>query len=116
MFFLPRSEITVRDDWFTLGLRGTASRAVVADRVFVPEHRAYFLGQLAGPGPRGPIAEQSPMWSVPLMTIQGMAVMTASIGIAQRMQEEFTETTRTGIAGSSLGLGNVSRPRPAAGV
>jgi 3-hydroxy-9,10-secoandrosta-1,3,5(10)-triene-9,17-dione monooxygenase len=50
MLFLPRSDITIVDDWNTLGLRGTASRAVVADRVFVPHHRVFALGRLAGPG------------------------------------------------------------------
>jgi 3-hydroxy-9,10-secoandrosta-1,3,5(10)-triene-9,17-dione monooxygenase len=94
MFFLPRAEITIHDDWHTLGLRGTASRAVTADRVFVPRHRVFALGRIAGPGSRGPIAEEAPLWRVPLMTMQGMAVMTTSIGVAQRMIEEFTETTR----------------------
>jgi 3-hydroxy-9,10-secoandrosta-1,3,5(10)-triene-9,17-dione monooxygenase len=94
MFFLPRSAITVVDDWHTLGLKGTASRAVVADQVLVPDHRVFALGRLAGPGFRGAIADEGPLWRVPLMTMQGLAVMTASTGVSQRMVEEFTAATK----------------------
>lgn len=94
MFFLPRSEITVRDEWNTLGLRGTASRTVLADQVFVPEHRVFALGKLTGPGGREGIADRGPLWRLPLMTTQGLAVMTASTGISQRIVEEFTEATK----------------------
>ena len=37
---VPKSDLLVDDTWFTLGLRGTGSKDVVADDVFVPEHRA----------------------------------------------------------------------------
>ncbi len=94
MFFVPRSEVTVRDDWNTLGLRGTASRAVRVERAFVPEHRVFDLARVAGPGARGPIADQGPLWRVPLMTMQGLAVMTAVTGVAQRVIEEFTAVTK----------------------
>jgi len=94
LFFVPRSEVTIRDDWNTLGLRGTASRAVAVDSAFVPDHRVFALGRIAGPDSRGPIVDKGPLWRVPLVTIQGMAVMTASIGVAQRMIEEFTDSTK----------------------
>jgi two-component flavin-dependent monooxygenase len=35
---VPRGDFTVEDTWFTVGMRGTGSRTVVMDRVFVPEH------------------------------------------------------------------------------
>ena len=112
MFFLPRSQITIVDDWHTLGLRGTASRAVVADAVCVPDHRVFPLGRLAGPGFRGAIADRGPLWRVPLMTMQGLCVMTASTGISQRMVEEFTSATKTRIRW--LDPGAKQREAPAA--
>lgn len=92
LFFVPHADLTVVDDWNTLGLRGSASRAVVVDRVFVPEHRIFALGRIAEQ--RGLIAQDGPLWRVPLMTIQGMAVATASIGVSQRIVEEFADWTR----------------------
>jgi alkylation response protein AidB-like acyl-CoA dehydrogenase len=36
---VPMSEMSIEDTWFVAGMRGTGSNTVVADRVFVPEHR-----------------------------------------------------------------------------
>ncbi|MER6073312.1 acyl-CoA dehydrogenase family protein [Streptomyces sp. NPDC001817] len=37
-FAVPQADITVKDTWFTLGMRGTGSDTMVLDDVFVPEH------------------------------------------------------------------------------
>jgi alkylation response protein AidB-like acyl-CoA dehydrogenase len=36
---MPMSELTIEDTWFVAGMKGTGSNTVVADRVFVPDHR-----------------------------------------------------------------------------
>ena len=36
---LPRSDITIDDTWFTVGMRASGSNCVVAKDVFVPDHR-----------------------------------------------------------------------------
>ena len=36
---IPMSELSIEDTWFVAGMKGTGSNTVVADRVFVPEHR-----------------------------------------------------------------------------
>lgn len=53
-FLVPKSQLGVDDNWFVLGLRGTGSRAMLADDVFVPAHRAVVredLWQGRAPGP-----------------------------------------------------------------
>lgn len=94
LFFLPRADFTIIDDWHTLGLRGTASRSISVAPVFVPQHRVLALGRLASPQPRGAVADQSPLYRLPLMTTQGLAIITASIGVAQRMIDEYTGSTQ----------------------
>ena len=94
MFFVPKSEMTVIDDWNTLGLRGTASRSVNIPRTFVPDHRVLALGRLMNAEDRGPVAEDGPLWRVPLTTMQGLAILTPSTGIAQRAVEEFGSWTK----------------------
>ena len=37
---VPKADVVVDDTWYTLGLRGTGSKDLVAEGVFVPEHRA----------------------------------------------------------------------------
>ncbi|WP_344118369.1 acyl-CoA dehydrogenase family protein [Streptomyces blastmyceticus] len=39
MTLVPRTELTLEDTWFVSGLRGTASNCLIAEDVFVPEHR-----------------------------------------------------------------------------
>ncbi|WP_083749147.1 acyl-CoA dehydrogenase family protein [Pelomonas sp. KK5] len=36
---MPMSELSIEDTWFTAGMKGTGSNCVVAQDVFVPEHR-----------------------------------------------------------------------------
>ena len=36
---MPMSELTIEDTWFVAGMKGTGSNTIVADRVFVPDHR-----------------------------------------------------------------------------
>ena len=37
--FAPMSELTVEDTWFVAGMKGTGSNTLVAEEVFVPDHR-----------------------------------------------------------------------------
>src|ERR1700730_15717591 len=51
---VPVSELTLEDTWHTVGMRGTGSKTLVGDDVFVPEHMTMsiprlFSGALAPP-------------------------------------------------------------------
>jgi len=37
--FLPQSDYTIEDTWFVAGMKGTGSNTIVAENLFVPEHR-----------------------------------------------------------------------------
>lgn len=53
-FLVPKGELGVDDDWYVLGLRGSGSRTMLADDLFVPAHRAAVredLWQGRAPGP-----------------------------------------------------------------
>ena len=39
MFLVPREDTTTIDDWFPTGMRGTGSRTMAVEDVFVPDHR-----------------------------------------------------------------------------
>ena len=52
MYLLPRSDFTIEDDWYVMGLRGTGSKAIIVDKAFVPSHRMVPMAGLAtGQGP-----------------------------------------------------------------
>ncbi len=53
-FLLPTADITIDDNWHTMGLSGTGSKNIVARDVFVPAHRAVpFAERRAHEGQRG---------------------------------------------------------------
>jgi alkylation response protein AidB-like acyl-CoA dehydrogenase len=43
--FIPMSELSIKDTWFVAGMKGTGSNTVIADKVFVPEHRLHSVPQ-----------------------------------------------------------------------
>ena len=51
--FVPMAEIGIIDDWHVLGLRGTGSRSLALDDVFIPEHRTVLLRDLIDGTPPG---------------------------------------------------------------
>jgi 3-hydroxy-9,10-secoandrosta-1,3,5(10)-triene-9,17-dione monooxygenase len=110
LFFLPPADVKIVDDWYTLGLRGTASRRVVVERAFVPAHRVFPLTRLNGPDGRGTTTGDGPLWRVPLMSAQGLWIMAPALGAAQRMIDEYAENTRRRVRAT----GSAQREYPAA--
>ena len=47
---MPMSELSIEDTWFVAGMKGTGSNTVVAERVFVPEHRYMSMPPLISQG------------------------------------------------------------------
>ena len=88
---VPRESIAVDDTWYTLGMRGTGSKDLVADAVFVPEYRSMptrelFRGDFEG--------EVSALYRLPVAG--GLAAMLAGtvLGLAQRGLQQFIDATR----------------------
>jgi alkylation response protein AidB-like acyl-CoA dehydrogenase len=83
---VPKADLTVDDTWYTLGMRGTGSKDVVATAVFVPEHRAVRMGDAF----LGTVPETaSPLYRLPIgATLATMALGTI-VGIAEAGLEAF---------------------------
>jgi 3-hydroxy-9,10-secoandrosta-1,3,5(10)-triene-9,17-dione monooxygenase len=89
---VPKSDLTVDDTWYTLGMRGTGSKDVVADDVFVPEHRGVRMGDAFLGTVRG---VASPLYQLPIgATLATMALGTI-VGIAECGLDSFIDQTRT---------------------
>jgi len=61
MFLVPREDTTTIDDWFPTGMRGTGSRAMAVDDVFVPDalrsvQRIYSLVGAKAGNPAHPVS------------------------------------------------------------
>ena len=88
MVVLPVSDVVIEDVWHTAGLRGTGSNTIVADDVFVPEHRvqsaAAFLGTTADP-----IHDGDTFVHYPFVPVAMMTTTAAAIGTAEGAVDEF---------------------------
>ncbi|MEV4873954.1 acyl-CoA dehydrogenase family protein [Streptomyces syringium] len=79
-FALPREAFTVETTWDTLGMRGTGSHTLVADDVFVPDHRTFPMSDVSTKSVDGrPV--------VPLRSIAGMTFAPPVLGAAQGAME-----------------------------
>jgi alkylation response protein AidB-like acyl-CoA dehydrogenase len=80
---VPRREVELIDDWHPIGLCGTGSVDVVAERVFVPEHRAIDSGILLGGRSEWADRQATRLYRVPILP--GLTALTAAavLGIAQ---------------------------------
>ncbi len=88
---VPTADIQVDDTWFTLGMRGSGSKDLVAEDVFVPAHRAMptvplFMGTFEG--------DVEPLYRLPVMG--GLASMLAGsvLGMAEAGLAQFTDVTK----------------------
>lgn len=45
MVAMPMRELSVQDTWYTVGMRGSGSNCIVAEAVFVPDHRIMFTSE-----------------------------------------------------------------------
>ena len=89
-FAVPADQVTITDDWHTVGLTGTGSCTMSVNDIAVPAHRflsfpALFTGSTPGGGLHGDDAVQRSA-AVPVLTI---ALCGGSIGVAKQALADF---------------------------
>ncbi len=93
-FLVPRSDVTIIDDWHTIGLEGTGSKSFEVKEVFVPEHRRLDGARArVGEGP-GVAVNTAPVYKTPRGGITSTGFAALAVGMAQGvLQEWLTYTT-----------------------
>jgi alkylation response protein AidB-like acyl-CoA dehydrogenase len=91
--FAPMTELQIEDTWHVAGMRGTGSNTLVADEVFVPDHRVLKLanllnGEHQGVRHTGELSDKH-AWSAANALIGPGPI----IGIAQAMLDKVIEGT-----------------------
>lgn len=90
----PAADCTVNDNWHVMGLKGTGSKELVLDDVFVPAHRALpsaalFLGRSAAAG-----RHASRLYTMPVVTGLAYHVSAPVLGMAESLWQGFVAATR----------------------
>lgn len=92
---VPKADVVVDDTWYTLGLRGTGSKDLVAEAVFVPEHRSLPTRLLFdGISPHGEI-HATHINRLPVLVCLGVQFAGAITGIAEGALALHVENTRS---------------------
>jgi 3-hydroxy-9,10-secoandrosta-1,3,5(10)-triene-9,17-dione monooxygenase len=101
---LPKADCRIVDDWHTLGLRGTGSKSVVVENVFVPDHRTVSYDDLmAGKAPGGAIHE-SPLYRAPLWPVFTLGICAPAVGIARGACNSFIAEMKIRVYGSEYAM------------
>ena len=84
MFLVPRTDYTIIDTWFVMGMSGTGSKDFqLNDEVFVPEHRTIRNKDLAdGTGP-GSEFNSGALYRLPRMATVPFSLAAPLVGIAE---------------------------------
>ena len=90
----PVRDYAINDNWFTLGLKGTGSKELALDDLFVPDRRAMPTSVLYGS--LSPWGERHPSWLHMMPVRAGLAyhVSAPVLGLAQQFLADFVETSR----------------------
>jgi alkylation response protein AidB-like acyl-CoA dehydrogenase len=92
---VPRGEVSVHDDWFVIGLRGTGSKTLVLDDVFVPAHRAMSVDDIVTLNAPGiALHPEFTQLRVPRAGIAGLTHVSAAVGIGQGAVDLFVDLAR----------------------
>lgn len=96
MFFLPKSDYRVDDEWYVVGLQGTDSNTVVVENAFVPAHRVFWLerAERTGQAP-GQQLNTGPLYRLPFVPTLGLALVPAAVGSARAAIDHFRQWIET---------------------
>lgn len=89
---VPTSDMTIVDDWHTVGLRGTGSVRTIVKDLFVPEERILpMLPLVLKNQHRSKLNANSLMWKAPFSPITAAGAAAVPLGMAKAAQEAFFE-------------------------
>lgn len=91
---VPRADYRIDDVWEVVGLRGTGSNDLHADRIFVPSHRTlrnYQHALLRTPGQK---VNKGPLYRMPFGAVFTSAVTAPLIGVVEGCLEDYLADMR----------------------
>jgi alkylation response protein AidB-like acyl-CoA dehydrogenase len=93
-FLVPPGDYTVRDTWFTAGMRATGSKTIVTDNAFVPHSRTLRLPELRDGKTPGSALYPDVIFHTPFFYYAPISFAAPMLGAAQGAYELFREWTK----------------------
>jgi alkylation response protein AidB-like acyl-CoA dehydrogenase len=88
---IPKSDVTVIDDWTVMGLSGTGSKSCAVEDLFVPEYRVVSNADLSNGTSPGVSVHPSPLYRAPVWAIFPFCISSAAPGMAQGGVQAFVD-------------------------
>jgi 3-hydroxy-9,10-secoandrosta-1,3,5(10)-triene-9,17-dione monooxygenase len=110
-FLVPKTDYRIDDTWHTMALKGTGSKDVVLEDVFVPEHRTHKMSDGFKCDSPGNQVNDGPLYRIPFGQIFVRSVSTTSLGIARGALDFYKSVTATKVGAAD---GNRAAQDPSA--
>jgi alkylation response protein AidB-like acyl-CoA dehydrogenase len=94
LFLLPKNDVEIVDDWFTVGMRGTGSCSIRIADAFVPEYRTVRASDVAAGNSPGVQTHFGSFYRAPFPDAVGFALIGIPLGIARAATECFAQSLR----------------------
>ncbi|WP_114417158.1 p-hydroxyphenylacetate 3-hydroxylase oxygenase component [Marinospirillum perlucidum] len=92
---IPRSEFTIIDDWYSVGMQGSGTKTARIEGVFVPEHRIQAAADMMEGRHAGrDLYPDSKIYHTPYRPYFACGFAAMSLGVAERMLEVYKELTQ----------------------
>jgi alkylation response protein AidB-like acyl-CoA dehydrogenase len=106
LFLLRTADISIDDNWRTMGLSGTGSKNIVAQDAFVPAHRTLVFAELAEAAAPGMRASANPIYRQSFLAVLPIAIVSPVLGMAEGAMAHFLDmakvrTTRGAVTGGN---------------
>lgn len=95
MFFAERSQYSIEDTWYSTGQRGSGSKDLVFDNVFIPYHRMERLDALNFGYSKGAGTVDSWITHLPFAVMFAVFLPAVALGCADGMVEQFMKRQRS---------------------
>ncbi len=82
LVFVPKSDVSVEDTWFVAGMKGTGSNTIVAEEIFVPEHRVMSVPGLIVGNPPTPHTDEA-LYRSAFIPVAALILIGPQLGLAQ---------------------------------
>lgn len=88
-FVVPKSDIEVVDDWYTMGMRGTGSRSIRIDDAFIPAWRSCSLTDMLAGSTPGARVHEGAIYRMPFSNLAPFSIVGAPLGMAKGIVQRF---------------------------
>lgn len=90
---IPKSDVSVIDDWRVMGLCGTGSKSFKVDEVFVPEHRLLDKAQADEGMAPGTLYYTAPVTKLPRGGVSAVSFTAIPVGVAEGFLADYLAYT-----------------------